>query len=178
MAGEVAGSVDRIDLLINASGLLHDADGLGPERRLEHVDVAHLHKVFAVNAFGPLLVVKHLHRLFARSGRSVSVHLSARVGSIQDNRLGGWYAYRASKAALNQFVRSMAIELKRKNRESICVALHPGTVDTGLTKPFQKSAKVLFTTDDAVARMMTVIDGLTPDDSGGFFAYDGTTIEW
>ena len=178
MAEYVAGETDRLHWLINASGVLHAEDGLGPERKLGHVDPDQLHRVFAVNAFGPLLITKHLAGLFAHDERAVLAHLSARVGSIGDNRLGGWYAYRASKAALNQFVRSMAIELKRKNKRSVCVAVHPGTVDTALTKPFQRSAKVLFTPDDSVARMMTVLDGLTPAESGGFFAYDGSAIEW
>lgn len=178
MAEEVKSAVDRLDLVINASGVLHDADGLGPERRLEHVEVEQLHKVFAINAFGPLLVTKYIHPLLHHNERAVLAHLSARVGSIGDNRLGGWYGYRASKAALNQFVRSMAIELKRKNKQAICVAIHPGTVDTSLTKPFQRSAKILLTPDDAVQRMMNVLDGLTPADSGDFFAYDGARIEW
>ncbi len=178
LAAEVGKHTERLHLLINASGVLHDGHGGGPERRLEHVDPIQLQHVFAVNAFGPLLVVKHLHPFLKHDEAAVVVHLSARVGSIGDNKLGGWYAYRASKAALNQFVRGMAVELKRNNRKSVCVAMHPGTVDTPLTKPFQRSAKVLFTPDDAVTRMMTVVDGLDPADSGGFFAYDGSTIEW
>ena len=169
---------DRLDLLVNASGVLHDATGLTPERRFEHINIDHLQSLFAVNAFGPLLVAQHLYPLMTHGERATMVHLSARVGSIQDNQLGGWYGYRASKAALNQFVRTMAIELRRKSKQLICIAMHPGTVDTGLTKPFQRSAKVLFTPDDAVNRMMTVIDGLTPSDSGRFFAYDGASIEW
>ncbi|MEL7368121.1 MAG: SDR family oxidoreductase, partial [Myxococcota bacterium] len=157
---------------------LHDDEGLGPERRLEHIEPAQLAKVFAINAFGPLLVLKHLYPLLVHGERAVVAHLSARVGSIGDNKLGGWYGYRASKSALNQFVRGMAIELKRKNKKLVCVAMHPGTVDTSLTKPFQRSAKVLFTPEDSVGRMIDVLEGLTPAQSGGFFAYDGSTIEW
>ncbi len=177
-ATEVKRRTDRLDFIANVSGILHDADGLGPERRIEHADPAQLQKVFAVNAFGPLLVAKHFHPLLHHGERAVFAHLSARVGSIGDNRLGGWYAYRASKAALNQFVRTMAVELKRRNKNAICVALHPGTVDTELTKPFQKSAKVLFTPDDSVSKMMKVLTELTPAATGGFFAYDGSTIDW
>ncbi|MEM7675592.1 MAG: SDR family NAD(P)-dependent oxidoreductase, partial [Myxococcota bacterium] len=135
-------------------------------------------KVFAVNAYGPILVVKHLYKHLAHGDRAVLAHLSARVGSIGDNKLGGWYGYRASKAALNQFVRGMAVELKRKNKNIVCVAIHPGTVDTRLTKPFQRSAKVLFTPKDSVSRMIGVLEGLTPSQTGEFFAYDGTPIEW
>ena len=177
-AAEVKGRTDRLDFIANVSGILHDAEGLGPERRIEHADPAQLQKVFAVNAFGPLLVAKHFHPFIHHGERAVIAHLSARVGSIGDNRLGGWYAYRASKAALNQFVRTMAVELKRRNKNAICVAVHPGTVDTPLTKPFQKSAKVLFTPDESVHKMMAVLSELTPAATGGFFAYDGSTIEW
>ena len=175
---QIGAETDRLHLLVNASGILHDGAGLGPERRIEQVEMSNLQAVFAVNAFGPVLVSKYLSSFFEHRERAVQVHLSARVGSIGDNKLGGWYAYRASKAALNQFVRCLAVELKRKNKQSICVALHPGTVDTRLTKPFQRAAKVLFTPEDAVKRMMSVIDGLTAADSGRFFAYDGTAIEW
>ena len=177
-ADHVRGQVDRLDLIINASGVLHDGERLGPERRIEHVDPDLLQRVFAVNAFGPLLVAKHFHGLMAHGERAVMAHLSARVGSIGDNKLGGWYAYRASKAALNQFVRTMAIEFRRKNKQAICVAIHPGTVDTTLTKPFQRSAKVLFAPDESVSKMLEVLKQLRPSDTGGFFAYDGSSIEW
>ncbi|MEO1334082.1 MAG: SDR family oxidoreductase [Myxococcota bacterium] len=178
MAERVRAATGELQWLINASGVLHDDEGLGPERRLEHIEPAQLAKVFAINAFGPLLVLKHLYPLLVHGERAVVAHLSARVGSIGDNKLGGWYGYRASKSALNQFVRGMAIELKRKNKKLVCVAMHPGTVDTSLTKPFQRSAKVLFTPEDSVGRMIDVLEGLTPAQSGGFFAYDGSTIEW
>ena len=178
LANALGDRFDRLHWLINSSGILHDKDGLQPERRIDAIDPGQLEKIFAVNAFGPLLVTKHLFPLLSHSERTVVAHLSARVGSISDNKLGGWYGYRASKAALNQFVRCMAIELKRKNRQSVCVSIHPGTVDTSLSEPFRRGAKVVFTAEDSVQRMMAVLDGLTPAQSGEFFAYDGSTIEW
>ena len=125
-------------IILVTTGLLHDADVM-PEKALRELDEASLMRLFAVNAVGPALVAKHFIPLFPKHGRCVFAALSARVGSISDNRLGGWFGYRASKAALNMLVKSIAIELVRTRPEAICVALHPGTVDTGLSKPFQKA---------------------------------------
>ena len=170
---------DDISLLINCAGILHGED-FQPERRLAEVEPEHLQRIFAVNAFGPLLVAKHFAALFPRQERAVLANLSARVGSIGDNALGGWYGYRGSKAAQNMFTRNLAIELKRRHRGIICVALHPGTVDTELSQPFQRGvpAHKLFPVERAAAQLLTVIAGLKPADNGGFFAWDGSEIVW
>ncbi|WBH16377.1 SDR family NAD(P)-dependent oxidoreductase [Sphingomonas radiodurans] len=170
-----ASSIDAPELVIVATGLLHDGER-GPEKALRDLDPAWLARQYAVNAIGPALVAKHFLPLMPRSGRSVFAVLSARVGSISDNRLGGWYGYRASKAALNQFVRSLAIEDKRRNERGIVVALHPGTVDTKLSQPFQQSGRDLFKPDRAAVQLLDVIDELKPQDSGKLFAWDGTEI--
>jgi NAD(P)-dependent dehydrogenase (short-subunit alcohol dehydrogenase family) len=135
-------------------------------------------RLFAVNAIGPALVAKHFVPLLPNEDRCVFAALSARVGSITDNRLGGWYGYRASKAALNMLIKTLAIELARTRPEAICVALHPGTVDTGLSKPFQKgvASDRLFSTDSTAAQLLEVIERLEPDQSGRCFAWDGAEI--
>ncbi|MNL24833.1 C-factor [compost metagenome] len=132
---------------------------------------------FAVNAIGPALLLKYFTPLLRRDRRSIFASLSARVGSIGDNRLGGWISYRASKAAQNQIIRTAAIEIARTNPQAIIVALHPGTVDTDLSQQFSKG-KDLFTPKQSAARLMETIDGLTPAQTGQFFAYDGSRIEW
>ncbi len=171
---------EPIRLVICATGTLHHGEEIRPERRLEDISPEQLTRVFAVNAFGPLLVAKHLAPLLPRRERSVFAAVSARVGSIGDNRLGGWYAYRASKAALNQFLRCVSIELRRRVPSAIVAALHPGTVDTALSRPFQAGVpkRQLFSADHSAARLLQVVDGLKPEDSGGFFAWDGSPIPW
>ena len=161
-------------LVIVATGLLHD-DATQPEKTLRALDAATLARSFAVNAIGPALVAKHILPLLPRDGRCVFAVLSARVGSIADNSLGGWYGYRASKAALNQIVRTLAIEMRRTHPETIVAALHPGTVETRLSAPF-RGDRAIVTPDVAAANLLRVIDGLRPADSGGFFAWDGTPI--
>ena len=163
------------ELVVVATGLLHDG-ARGPEKALRDLDAEWLARQYAVNAIGPALVAKHFLPIMPRTGRSVLAILSARVGSISDNRLGGWYGYRASKAALNQLVRTLAIEDKRRNERGIVVALHPGTVDTKLSKPFQQSGRDLFAPGRAAVQLLDVIDGLKPHDSGKLFAWDGTEI--
>ncbi len=179
-AGTVKEAARQVDLVINVAGLLHDGDALQPERRLEDVTPQGLQRGFAVNAVGPLLVAKHLHPLLPKRDRAVFASLSARVGSIGDNRLGGWYAYRASKAAQNMITRNLSIELRRRARGIVCVALHPGTVDTDLSRPFQRGVPdgKLFSPDRAARQLLQVIDGLGPGDNGGFFAWDGQPIPW
>ena len=162
-------------LVLVATGLLH-ADGIAPEKNLAALDPVRLARSFAINAIGPALLAKHLLPRMPREGRSVFAVLSARVGSIADNRLGGWYGYRASKAALNQLVRTAAIEQTRRAPESIVVALHPGTVATGLSAPFRGQAERVFTPSEAAARLLDVVAALEASDSGGFFAWDGTPI--
>ena len=177
-----AASTERapLDLVIVATGILHDDDGLRPEKSLKELEPQQLVRVFAVNAIGPALVAKHfLPRL--RSGhKTVFAALSARVGSIGDNRLGGWASYRASKAALNMLLRTAAIEHSRRFPMSVVAGLHPGTVDTPLSEPF--SANVpdgrLFTPAFAAERLLAVIDGLRPEDSGRVYAWDEEPIQW
>lgn len=163
--------------IIVATGLLHDCD-VSPEKALRELDQASLMQLLTVNAVGPALVAKHFVPLLPKRGRCIFAALSARVGSISDNRLGGWYGYRASKAALNMFIKTLAIELNRTRPEAICVALHPGTVDTGLSKPFQKAVPSgrLFSPDQSAAHLLTVIDRLTLGQSGRCFAWDGAEI--
>jgi NAD(P)-dependent dehydrogenase (short-subunit alcohol dehydrogenase family) len=163
------------DLVIVATGLLHDADH-GPEKAIRELDPAWLARQFAVNAIGPALVAKHFLPVMPKAARSVLAFLSARVGSITDNRLGGWYGYRASKAALNQLVRTLAIEDKRRNDRGLVVSLHPGTVDTALSQPFRQSGRDLFKPDRAAVQLLDVIDGLKVTDSGRHFAWDGSEI--
>ncbi|MES1942370.1 short-chain dehydrogenase/reductase SDR [Salinisphaera sp. T5B8] len=169
---------DRLDLLMICAGLLHDDHGLWPEKRLADIDPAHLMRAFTVNAAGPLLMIKHFHDLLTHGDRAVIASLSARVGSISDNRRGGWYAYRASKAAQNQFTRTAAIELRRRSKQLICVGLHPGTVDTGLSAPFQRNVpeKQLQTAAAAAQHLLAVIARLTPEDSGQLFDWAGEVI--
>ncbi len=168
---------DDIDLAIVATGRLQ-GDGMSPERSFAALDAHALARSFQVNAIGPALVAKHVLPRLAKDRPAVFAVLSARVGSIEDNRLGGWYGYRASKAALNMLVRSLAVELARTRPLAACVALHPGTVDTALSRPFQRNVAEgkLFTAAYAAERLLGVIEGLGPKDSGGFYAYDGTCI--
>lgn len=164
-------------LVIVATGLLHE-DGRGPEKAFAELDAAWLARQYAVNAIGPALVAKHFLPLMPRGDRSVFAALSARIGSIGDNRLGGWYGYRAAKAALNQLIRTLAIEERRRNDRSIVVGLHPGTVDTALSKPFQANVRpgTLFTPDRAAMQLLDVMDGLTMTDSGKVFDHEGVEI--
>lgn len=164
-------------LVIVATGLLH-GDDHGPEKSMAALDPAWLARQFAVNAIGPALVAKHFLSRMPKTGRCVFAALSARVGSIADNKLGGWYGYRAAKAALNQLVRTLAIEERRRNDRSIVVGLHPGTVDTTLSKPFKAQVRTdqLFAPDRAAVQLLDVIDGLKAPDSGKLFAWDGVEI--
>ena len=179
IAGALSGIAAEppLRLVLVATGLLHGSD-FQPEKSLRSLDAAHLARSFAVNTIGPALVAKHVLPMLPRQGRSVFAVLSARVGSISDNRLGGWYGYRASKAALNQVVRTLAVEVKRTKRDAIIVALHPGTVATALSAPFRGNveAERLFAPDVAAGHLLEVVAGLTPADSGGFFAWDGKPI--
>jgi NAD(P)-dependent dehydrogenase (short-subunit alcohol dehydrogenase family) len=180
-AAATAPTVSRLHLVVNCTGVLHDAtSGMRPERRLADVRPESLARAFAVNAIGPLLVARHFEKMFAHADRAVFASLSARVGSIEDNRLGGWYAYRASKAAQNMYTRTLAIEWARSRRNVVCVALHPGTTDTDLSRPFQGNvpAGKLFGVERAVSQLLEVIDRLQPADTGQFFAWDGELIRW
>ncbi|WP_420564653.1 SDR family oxidoreductase [Thalassobaculum sp.] len=162
-------------LILDATGFLHDEDHR-PEKSWRELDPDHLARAFALNATGPALLMKHLLPLLPREGKAVFATLSARVGSISDNRIGGWYAYRASKAALNQLVRCAAIELRRTHREAVCVALHPGTVDTPLSAPFAKAGLDVRPPEVAAADLLTMIDGLTAARSGELVDQKGETV--
>jgi NAD(P)-dependent dehydrogenase (short-subunit alcohol dehydrogenase family) len=174
-----AAKVSKLHLLMNVAGLLHD-DTLGPEKRLADMDPTNMRRVFEVNAFGPLLVAKHFASALIHQERAVLANVSARVGSIGDNRLGGWYSYRASKAAQNMFTKNLAIELGRRSPHVVVVGMHPGTVDTDLSKPFQRSVPPgqLFDVERAASQLLGVIERLGPEDSGSFVAYDGQAIPW
>lgn len=177
LAAQCAAQGQSLRALVVASGFLHQ-QGSGPERSWRQLDAAYLQQAFAVNAIGPALLIKHFFPHLARSGPVLAAFLSARVGSIEDNALGGWYGYRASKAALNQLVRTASIELRRHNRDAVCVALHPGTVDTGLSRPFAKQGLRVRPPERAAAEMLDTLAALGPADNGGFRAYDGSTVPW
>jgi NAD(P)-dependent dehydrogenase (short-subunit alcohol dehydrogenase family) len=177
---EIGQSGPHLDLVVNCAGLLHDRSGLLPEKALAQVDPANLERLFRVHAIGPVLLAKHLQPLLPPHERVVFASLSARVGSIGDNRLGGWYAYRLSKAAHNMAIKNLSIELARRARGIICVALHPGTVDTDLSGPFQARVpkEKLFSPARAARQLLQVIDSRTTKHNGGFFAWDGSEIPW
>ena len=172
----VAETLGSADLVFDATGAL-EIDGHGPEKTIRAIDPQVMARQFAVNAIGPALLIKHFSPLLPRDRRCVFATLSARVGSIGDNRLGGWISYRSAKAALNQIVRTASIEIARTCPQSIVVALHPGTVETCLTATHGRHAhKVSPAT--AAAALLSLIDGLSPAQTGQFFAYDGTKIVW
>ncbi len=163
------------DLILVASGILAPA-GARPEKSLAEIDAALMAEVMAVNAIGPALVLSHVPRLLPRRGRAVAAVLTARVGSIGDNRLGGWYSYRASKAAANQIVHTAAIEIARTHPEAVVAALHPGTVDTVFTRGFPGHRKVA--PSEAAANILRVLDGLDPGRTGQFFDWEGKPVPW
>ena len=163
-------------LVIVATGLLHTATK-GPEKSLRELDPEWMMQNYRINAVGPALVAKHFLPIMAKQGPICFAALSARVGSISDNRLGGWHSYRASKSALNMFIRNIAIEWQRKNAQSVVVALHPGTVETQLSAPFKGNpAHERFAPARAAADMLGVLSGLNPEQSGQIFAYDGSVV--
>ena len=176
-AAEAIAATGPLRLVLDATGAL-SKEGLVPEKSWRQIDPQAMARAFALNATGPALLMKHVLPLFPREGRAVFATLSARVGSIGDNRLGGWYGYRASKAALNQLVRCAAIELARSRPDAVCVALHPGTVDTGLSTGFAKAGLDVQAPRVAAERLLAIIDGLTPADSGGFRDHMCETIPW
>ena len=173
----LAQEIGSLDMVIVATGLLH-GDALGPEKTYKAIDPAVMARVFAVNTFGPAAIAKHFLPLLSRDRRSWFAALSARVGSITDNGLGGWHSYRASKAALNMLIRNFAIEMHRSNREAIVAALHPGTVDTGLSRPFQSGVPdgKLFTPQYSARKLLAVLLSLEPGDSGGHFDWAGQPV--
>jgi len=167
-----------IQLCIIATGILHN-DDIAPEKSNSALEAGVMAEVLRINTIAPALAAKHFLPLLDRDRKSVLAALSARVGSIGDNRIGGWHSYRASKAALNQVIRTMSIELARKNKQAVIVGLHPGTVDTGLSEPFQKNVPEgkLFSPDYSTGEMLGVLDKLGKDDSGWCFDYAGKRVE-
>ncbi len=179
-AADTASAGGPLDLVIVATGILHRGKELRPEKSLRDISAAALAEVLEVNAIGPALVAKHFLPILRRHSKTIFAVLSARVGSIGDNRLGGWLSYRMSKSAVNMLVRTVAIEQARSRPESVVVALHPGTVATGLSEPFTgrvDDAK-LFAPAYSAGKLLQVMNKLEPEDSGGFFAYDGTAIQY
>jgi len=171
------GRLGRPRLIVVATGLLHRTS-VAPEKSTRQLDPSVLAELYAVNAIGPAMVMKHFLPLLPCEGKAVLAVLSARVGSIEDNHLGGWFGYRASKAAVNQLVHTAAIELRRRQRQALCVALHPGTVNTALSAPFAKTGLEVQPPCQAAQRILAVIDRLGPEDSGGFFDHHGKQVPW
>lgn len=165
------------DLCIIATGLLQ-GEGIKPEKNMRAMSLGAFQQSFLVNSFGPALTAKHFLPLMRREGKSVLAALSARVGSISDNRIGGWYAYRASKAALNMIIKTLSIEFNRRFKEAVIIGLHPGTVNTELSKPFQRNVSEgkLFSPEYSVSKLIDVIDHVKPKDSGLVFAWDGKQV--
>lgn len=178
-ASEFSNSGATLDGVISTIGMLHD-EATFPEKQLADVDEHNLEKLFHVNAVVPLLILKHCQPLFDRKREAFFVQLSAKVGSTEDNYLGGWYSYRASKAALNMLLKTASIEIKRRYKKLIVAAVHPGTTDTQLSAPFQKRVPEdkLYSTELSAQRIVRVIEGLTVDMSGGLFHWDGTRLPY
>lgn len=177
--GQLQAQGIKLNVLISCIGLLQ-GEGARAEKSLSQVSLAGLQASFQQNAFAPLLLLKHCLPLLRGNHPCRVAMLSARVGSIGDNRLGGWYSYRAAKAALNQLLRSASIELQRLNPQSCVLSLHPGTTDTELSKPFQANvpANKLFTCEFSAARLLSVITSKTPEHSGSFWDWNDQPIEW
>lgn len=168
-----------ISLLINATGILHAEDNNQmPEKTYKNIDLSFMKKNFEINTYGPALLMKYFLPLLDCEEESVFVSLSAKVGSIEDNKYGGWYSYRASKAALNQLIKTASIELKVKNKKAICVSIHPGTVTSKLSKPFQKSDLKIQLPNESAKNILKVVSNLKPEDTGTFFNWNGEKIPW
>lgn len=179
MVQQIQTETDKLHYTINCVGVLHDGE-MQPEKSLRQIDAAQLLRYFQVNSIGAMLLFKQIQPLLKHGDRSIVATISAKVGSIGDNQSGGWYGYRASKAALNMFVKTTAIEYKRTCPQAIVVALHPGTTDTQLSLPFQRNVppEKLFSVDRTVTQLLTVIERLESSDSGEFFAWDGSRLPW
>ena len=178
-AAELCSKKGPFDKIIVCTGLLH-SENIKPEKSLRDLNRESLLKILSVNTIGPTLIGKYFIPLLKKDAPSILSFLSARVGSISDNRIGGWYSYRASKAALNMIIRSLSIEVARNNKNAVIVGLHPGTVDSNLSEPFRGNVSdgKLFTPEYSVSKMVEVMNNLSPDDSGNCFAWDGKRIEF
>ena len=170
---------DRLDMVIYCVGLLHDGN-FQPEKSLRQLEADQLLRSFQVNAIGAGLLAKHVLPLLKHESPSVLAAISAKIGSIGDNRLGGWYGYRASKAALNMLLKTASVEYARKSPNTVIALLHPGTTDTRLSKPFQRGVpqEKLFPVERTVSQLMAVIDRLETSDSGEFFNWNGERLPW
>ncbi|MRX26603.1 SDR family NAD(P)-dependent oxidoreductase [Kangiella sp. HZ709] len=169
----------QINRIINCAGILHTKD-ISPEKTIIQLNPNAFVEIIKANTLLTALIAKHLLPLFNKNTKSVFAVLSARIGSISDNQLGGWYSYRASKAALNQILKTLSIEFKFKKPNAVFVALHPGTTDSNLSKPFQKNIppKKLFTARFVAKCLLNIIETIQPENSGSFYAWDGSTIQW
>ena len=168
-----------ISLLFDATGILHDEDlNQMPEKTYKNIDFLFMKKNFEINVMGPALIIKHFLPLLDTEQKSIFSTLSAKVGSISDNRYGGWYSYRASKAALNQIIKTTSIELKVKNKNAICVAIPPGTVTSKLSKPFQKNNLKIQSKEESAKNIVQILENLQLTDSGSFLNWDGSEIRW
>jgi NAD(P)-dependent dehydrogenase (short-subunit alcohol dehydrogenase family) len=176
---QISTQVNKLHLVVSCVGLLHEGN-LQPEKSLRQINSENLLRYFQINSIGAVLLAKHLLPLFKHGERSVFACISAKIGSIGDNQLGGWYGYRASKAALNMFMRTVAIEYGRTSPKTLVVTLHPGTTDTRLSRPFQKNvpAEKLFSVERTVTQLLNVIEQLQEGDSGQFFSWDGSRLPW
>lgn len=170
---------DRLHLVLYCVGLLHQGP-IQPEKSLQQIHADHLLRYFQINSIGAVLLAKQVLPLLKHGDRSLFASISAKIGSIGDNQLGGWYGYRASKAALNMLMRTVAIEYQRKSPQTIVVLLHPGTTDTQLSRPFQRyvPAEKLFSVERTVEQLLAVMSRLEEDDHGQFFSWDGSRLPW
>lgn len=179
-ASKIRYMVEELDVILVATGILHSSNNLLPEKSWKSIDCVSMETVFRINTVGPALVAKHFLPLLSFKKRSALAILTARVGSISDNFLGGWYSYRASKAALNMIIRTLSVEMARRNANSVCVGLHPGTVDTKLSKPYQKGVEQgkIFSPEKSANYMLQVLDSLSPSNSGSIFSWDGAELPY
>ncbi len=175
----ISEEIKQLHLVIYCVGILHDGD-FQPEKSLRQINSDNLLRYFQINSIGAVLLAKHIMPLLRHKEGSMFASISAKVGSIGDNRLGGWYGYRASKAALNMFIKTISIEYSRRCPKTIVVALHPGTTDTRLSQPFQKNVppEKLFSTERTVTQLLSVMAGLDMRNSGEFFSWDGQNLPW
>ncbi len=176
-SAKIASKDSLLDMVIVATGILHEGE-IKPEKSIKDLSLEKFQRIFEINSIVPILIAKHLLPKMNRETKSIFAALSARVGSISDNQLGGWYSYRASKAALNMAIKTLALEIRRSNKNAIIIGLHPGTVDTNLSKPFQRNVPTgkLFTPEYSTQKMLEVLKNLTSRQSGKCFAWDGKEI--
>ncbi len=179
LAEHIEAQQGKLELVVHAAGILHDGD-LQPEKALEQCEPEHLLHLFSVNSIGPLMTARALIPNIPKRQRFTFAAISAMVGSIGDNRRGGWYGYRASKAALNQLMRTLALECRRRLPRACVVSIHPGTTDTQLSKPFQRNIDddKLYSPDQSAARILSVLDNLRPEHTGRFYNWNGEEIPW